>query len=96
MFTGELVNDYPNLIAPASNTTTDVRHVIKTHGKPVRSKVRRLSPEILKVAKKEIDRLLEAKIIRRGTSPWGSLIHFVKTKQLGQYRLTIDFVLLML
>ena len=68
----ELVNDYPNLLtfnASASNSATDVRHVIKTHGEPVRNKVRRLSSEMLEVAKKEIDRLLEAKIIRRGISP---------------------------
>ena len=34
----ELVSDYPNLLtfnAPASNSATDVRHVIKTHGEPV-------------------------------------------------------------
>ena len=35
--------------------------------------------------------MLEAKIIRRGTSPWGSPIHLVKKKQPGQYRLTIGF-----
>ena len=51
----ELVNDNPNLLthyAPASNAATDVRHVIKTRGEPVRSKVRKLSPEMLEVAKK--------------------------------------------
>ena len=46
---------------------------------------------MLEVAKKEIDRLLEAKIIRRGISPWGSPIHLVKKKQPGQYRLMVDF-----
>ena len=90
----ELVNDYPNLLtfnATAANAATDVRHVIKTHGEPIRSKVRRLSPEMLQVAINKIDRLLEAKIIRRGTSPRGSPIHLVKKKQPGQYRLTVDF-----
>ena len=50
----ELVNDHPNLLtfnALTSNAATDVRDVIKTHGEPVRSKVRRLNPEMLKVAK---------------------------------------------
>ena len=81
----ELVNDYPNLLtfnAPALNVATDVRQVIKTHGEPVRSIARRLSSEMLEVAKKEIDRLLEAKIIRRGISPWGSAIHLVKKNNL--------------
>ena len=64
---------------------------VKTQGEPVRSKVRRLSPKMLEIAKKEIDRLLEEKIIRRETSPWGSPIHLVKKKQSGQYRLTVDF-----
>jgi len=43
------------------------------------------------VAKREIDRLLEAKIICFGFSPWSSPIHVVKKKQPGQYRLTVDF-----
>ena len=77
--------------APAAKVASDVRHVIKTRGEPVRCKVRRLSPEMMVVAKREIDRLLEAKIIRPGTSPWGSPIHLVKKKQPGQYRLTVDF-----
>ena len=41
-----------------------------------------------KIAKEEIDNLLDAKIIRPGTSPWGSPIHMVKKKQPG---LTVDF-----
>ena len=44
-----------------------------------------------KIAKEEINKLLDAKIIRPGTSPWGSPIHMVKKKQPGKYRLTVDF-----
>ena len=44
-----------------------------------------------KIAKEEINKLLDAKIIRPGTSPWGSPIHIVKKKQPGKYRLTVDF-----
>ena len=46
---------------------------------------------MLEVGKKEIDRLLEAKITRRGTSPWGSPIYLVRKKQPGQNYLTVDF-----
>ena len=67
------------------------RHVIKTHSEPVRSKVRRSSPEMLEVAKKETGRLLEVKIIRRGTSSLGLPTHLMKKKQPGQNRLTEDF-----
>ena len=44
-----------------------------------------------KIAKEETDKLLDAKIIQPGTSPWGSPIHMVKKKQPGGYRLTVDF-----
>ena len=46
---------------------------------------------MFEIAKNEIDRLLKAKIIRRGISPRGSPIHLVKKKQPGQYRLTVNF-----
>ena len=79
----KLLNDYLNLLtfnAPALNAATDVCHVIKMHGEPVRSKVHILSPEMLEVAKKEIDRLLEAKTIQCETSPWDLPIHLAKKK----------------
>ena len=65
--------------------------MIKTNGQPVRSKVCRLSPEMTKIAKEEIDKLLDAKIIPPETSQWGLPIHMVKKKQPGKYRLTVDF-----
>ena len=65
--------------------------MIKTNGQPIHSKVRRLSPEMTKIAKEEIDKLLDAKIIRPRTSPWESPIHMVEKKQPGKCRLTVDF-----
>ena len=44
-----------------------------------------------KIAKEEIDKLLDAKIIRPGTSPWRSPTHMIKKKQPVRYRLTVDF-----
>ena len=69
---------------------SDVHHVIKTHGVPVRSEVRRLSPEMLEIAKKVIDRLLEAQIIQRETV-LGFCRFILCKKQPGQCRLTVDF-----
>ena len=88
-----VINDFPFLLLfqPPTNIESDICHVIKSSGQPIRSKVRRLSPELTKIAKEEIDKLLDAKIIRPGTSPRGSPIHMVKKKQPGKYRLTVDF-----
>ena len=59
------------LFSPPTNIESDICHVIKTNGQPIRSKVCKLSPEMTKIAKEEIDKLLDAEIIRPGTSPWG-------------------------
>ncbi len=87
-----VINDFPSslLFQPPTNIESDICHVIKTNGQPIRSKIRRLSPEMTNIAKEEIDKLLDAKIIRPGTSPWGSPIHKVKKKQPGKYRLAVD------
>ena len=51
------------LFQPPTDIESDTCHVIKTNGRPIRSKVRRLSPEMTKITKEEIDKLLDAKII---------------------------------
>ena len=88
-----VINDFPSLLLfqPPTNIERDIRHVIKTNGQSIRSKARRLSPEMTQIAKEENDKLLDANIIRPGTNPWGSPIHMVKKKQPGKYRLTVDF-----
>ena len=66
-----VINDFAFLMLfqPSTNIESNVCHVIKTSGQPIRSKVRRLSPEMTKIAKEEIDKLLDANVIRTGTSP---------------------------
>ena len=88
-----VINDFPSLLLfqRLTNIESEICHVIKSNGQPIRSKVRRSSPEMTKIAREEIDKLLDAKIIRSGTSPWGSSIHMVKKKQPGKYCLTVDF-----
>ena len=60
-----VINDFPSLLLfqPPTDFESDICHVIKTNGQPICSKIRRLSPEMTKIAKEEIDKLLDAKII---------------------------------
>ena len=60
-----VINDFPSLLLfqPPTNIESNICHVIKTNGQPIRSKVCRLGPEMTKIAKEEIDKLLDAKII---------------------------------
>ena len=44
------------LFQPPTYIESDICHVIKTNGQPIRRKVRRLSPEMTKIAKEEIDK----------------------------------------
>ncbi|GBM86894.1 Transposon Ty3-I Gag-Pol polyprotein [Araneus ventricosus] len=55
----------------------EIFHYIETRGQPVHSKVRRLSPEKLKVLKTEFDNLLRAGIIVPSKSQWSSPVHFL-------------------
>ena len=71
----------------------DTLHFIETEGAPVRSRVRRLSPEIKDNLKKEFDHLLDLDIIEPSNSPFGFAVHLVP-KTDGRYRVTGDYRLL--
>ena len=64
-----VINDFPSLLLFQSptNIESDICHVIKTNDQPIRSKVCRLSPEMTKITKEEINKLLDAKNIRPRT-----------------------------
>ena len=70
-----------------------ITHKIIFQGYPVSARVRQLSPEKLKCAKKEIEVMLEAGIIRRSNSPFASALHMVpKTSVSGNtFRLCGDY-----
>ncbi|GBN70220.1 hypothetical protein AVEN_271444-1 [Araneus ventricosus] len=68
----------------------EVFHYIETRGQPVHSKVRRLSPEKLKVLKTEFDNLLRAGIIVPSKSQWSSPVHFLPKKD-GTWRICGDY-----
>ncbi|GBM15714.1 hypothetical protein AVEN_262886-1 [Araneus ventricosus] len=63
---------------------------IEIRGQPAHSKVRRLSPEKLKVLKTEFDNLLRAGIIVTSKSQWSSPVHFVPKKD-GTWRICVDY-----
>ena len=60
-----VINDFSSLLLlqPPTDIESDTCHVIKTNGQPIRSKVRRLSSEMMKIATEEINKILDGKII---------------------------------
>ena len=63
------VFDTGTYLRPVKHNTL---HFIETEGAPVRSHVRRLSPEMRDNFKKEFDHLLDLDIIEPSNSPYGS------------------------
>ncbi|CAK8676246.1 unnamed protein product [Clavelina lepadiformis] len=90
-----LLEEFPEITAPLRlklNPKHNIKHYINTTGPPVFSRCRRMSPELARVLRKELDKLLEAGIITPVSqeSQWASPIVLVK-KKTGSYRLCTDF-----
>ena len=71
----KLLDSFPDILTP-SFTPKEVKHGVLHHipttGRPVQSRARRLDAEKLKVAKAEIDKLVQLGICHRGKSEWSS------------------------
>lgn len=63
---------------------------ITVQGRPIKSQIRRLVPELKFELERELSKLLEAGAIRPSKSEWGSPPVFVRKKD-GSWRLCIDY-----
>lgn len=83
-------SDFRNILAQFQDLTnpsqpTKIHHFIETTGQPVFSRPRRLSPELLKIVRREFEFLMYQGIIPPSSSPWASSLHMVK-KSNGEWR----------
>ena len=69
----------------------DITHHITTSGSPVSCRACRLSPEKLKVGRKEFEHILELGIIRSSSNSWSSPLHMVPKKIHGDGRPCDDY-----
>ncbi len=95
----ELISKYPEVYpetpklfgAPKQrNISHPVMRIDTGSCDPIKQKAYPLSPELQKELGKQIQELLQAKLIRPSSSPWGSPVLFVKKKD-GTYRMVIDY-----
>ncbi|GFW74564.1 DUF5641 domain-containing protein [Trichonephila clavipes] len=77
-------------VYPDKEGVPRVARIRTSHDTPVSAKVRRLSPEMLKIAKQEFTFILEKNICRSSNSPWASLLHMAKKKD-GSWRPCGDY-----
>ena len=89
-----MISDYADVFSSTINTNKvkhNVEHHIVTHGPPVKSRVRRLSPEKLAFVKKKINQLLGDGISSPSSSPYANAIHIVPKSEPGNFRMIGDY-----
>ena len=94
----EILDDFPDVARKDGKygRTSITHHTIRAYGKPIKQKVRRISPAMRKIVRAQIDQLLQDGLIRETTSPWASPIVMIKKKASPgspeTYRLCIDYI----
>ena len=89
----QLLDSFPSITTPAftvKQPSHGVKHHIPTTCAPIQSRVRKLAPDKLKVAKDEIDKLCELGVCHRGKSEWASPL-MVAPKPGGGWRVCGDY-----
>ena len=89
----QLLDRYPGITKPdffKKKAKHGVKHFIPTTCPPIQSRVRKLSPEKLAIAKAEIDKLVSLGICQRGKSEWASPL-MVAAKPGGGWRVCGDY-----
>ena len=90
----KLLDSYPEITTP-SFTIKEPKHGVRHHiptsdGPPIQSRARRLDQEKLRVAKEELEKLVDLGICYRGKSDWSSPL-LVTTKPNGGWRVCGDY-----
>ena len=76
----EILTEFPTVTRPCLSDVPvkhDVTHHISATGTPTTARPRRFGPESLRIARQELDHMLELGIIQPSSSNWSSLLHMV-------------------
>lgn len=90
----DLLSKYKEITMPSTigkHVKHNVLHYIETDCPPVASRMRRLRPEKLAIAKREIEAMIDLGICRPSKSPWASPLHIVPKKKPGEWRVVGDY-----
>lgn len=88
----QMLAEFSDITRPAAKKTNkhSIEHHILTKGPPLTDRARRLTPEKLKFAKKEINNWVETGDCQPGSGQWASAMHMVEKKN-GGWRICGDY-----